>query len=127
MAGFGILRVPYGASHGIGHSLGAVTGISHGYTSCIMLPHVMRWNLERTGVQQARIAHALGAATGDAAGAVARLIGGLGVPTRLRDLGVDRGQFDAIAAGALQNMWVKTNPRPLANADDVRGLLEAAW
>jgi maleylacetate reductase len=127
MAGFGILRVPYGASHGIGHSLGAVTGISHGYTSCIMLPHVMRWNLERTGAQQARIAHALGAGDGDAAGAVARLIGGLGVPTRLRDLGVDRAQFDAIAAGALQNMWVKTNPRPLASAGDVLGLLEAAW
>lgn len=127
LAGFGILRVPYGASHGIGHSLGAVTGISHGYTSCIMLPHVMRWNLARTGAQQARIAQALGAADGDAAGAVSRLIGALGVPTRLRDLDVKREHFDAVAAGAMQNMWVKTNPRPLAGPDDVLGLLEAAW
>jgi alcohol dehydrogenase class IV len=127
MAGFGILRVPYGASHGIGHSLGAVTGISHGYTSCILLPHVMRWNLPVTGARQARIAGALGAADGDAAGAVARLVASLGVPTRLRDLGVARAQFEAIAAGAMQNMWVKTNPRPLARADDVLGLLDAAW
>jgi alcohol dehydrogenase class IV len=127
LAGFGILRVPYGASHGIGHSLGAVTGISHGYTSCIMLPHVMRWNLERTGPQQARIAQALGAADGDAAGAVARLIASLGMPTRLRDLAVDRAQFDAVASGATQNMWVKTNPRPLAGPADVLALLEAAY
>jgi len=127
LAGFGILRVPYGASHGIGHSLGAVTGISHGYTSCIMLPHVMRWNLERTGPQQARIAQALGASGAGAADAVARLIASLGMPTRLRDLNVDRAHFDAIASGAMQNMWVKTNPRPLAGPADVLALLEAAY
>ena len=127
LAGFGILRVPYGASHGIGHSLGAVTGISHGYTSCIMLPHVMRWNLERTVVQQARIAHAMGATDGDAAGAVARLVAALGLPTRLRDLGVDRARFDDIARGALENMWVRTNPRPVSSREDVLALLEAAY
>jgi alcohol dehydrogenase class IV len=127
LAGFGILRVPYGASHGIGHSLGAVTGISHGYTSCIMLPHVMRWNLERTADRQARIAQAMGAADGDAAGAVARLIASLGLPTRLRDLGVKREQFDAVAQGALGNLWVKTNPRAVRGAEDVLELLEAAW
>lgn len=127
LAGFGILRVPYGASHGIGHSLGAVTGISHGYTSCIMLPHVMRWNLERTSAQQSRIAQALGAADGDAAGGVARLVASLGLPTRLRDLGVERASFEAVATGALGNLWVKTNPRPLQRMDDVLALLEAAY
>jgi alcohol dehydrogenase class IV len=87
----------------------------------------MRWNLERTGPQQARIAQALGAADGDAAGAVARLIASLGMPTRLRDLAVDRAQFDVVASGATQNMWVKTNPRPLAGPADVLALLEAAY
>jgi len=33
-----------GASHGIGYVLGAVFGIPHGHTSCIMLPAVMSWN-----------------------------------------------------------------------------------
>jgi len=127
LAGFGILRVPYGASHGIGHSLGAVTGISHGYTSCIMLPHVMRWNLPKTGAQQARIAHALGATDGDAAGAVASLIASLGLPTRLRDLGVSRDAFETIARGAIDNLWVRTNPRALAGPQDVIALLDAAW
>ena len=127
MAGFGIMRVPYGASHGIGHSLGAVTGISHGYTSCIMLPHVMRFNLERTQAQQARIAQAMGATDGDAAGAVARLIASLGMPTRLRDQGVTPEQFEAIAAGAIHNMWVRSNPRPIEGKAGVVKLLEAAY
>jgi alcohol dehydrogenase class IV len=127
MAGFGILRVPYGASHGIGHSLGAVTGISHGYTSCIMLPHVMRFNLPKTAAQQARIAQAMGASDGDAAGAVARLVASLGLPTRLRDQGVRHDQFETIAAGAMPNMWVRSNPRPIEGPQDVIALLEAAY
>jgi alcohol dehydrogenase class IV len=121
------MRVPYGASHGIGHSLGAVTGISHGYTSCIMLPHVMRFNQARTQPQQARIAQALGASDGDAAGAIARLIESLGMPTRLRDQKVSRDDFDAIARGAMENMWVKTNPRPIESVAQVVELLEAAY
>jgi alcohol dehydrogenase class IV len=121
------MRVPYGASHGIGHSLGAVTGISHGYTSCIMLPHVMRFNRSHTGAQQARIAQAMGAADGDAANAVAALIASLGMPTRLRDQGVTRDQFEAIARGAMENMWVRSNPRPITSPQDVIGLLEAAF
>jgi len=127
LSGFGIMRVPYGASHGIGHSLGAVTGMSHGYTSCIMLPHVMRWNLEATRAAQARIAAALGRADGDAPAAVGALIERLGLPTRLRDLQVGRDQLAAVARGALENMWLKTNPRPLRDLAELTRLLEAAW
>ena len=127
LSGFGILRVPYGASHGIGHSLGAVTGMSHGYTSCIMLPHVMRWNFDATKAAQARIALAMGRGDGDAPQAVADLVAGLGLPTRLRDLGVKQEQFAQIARGAQENLWVRTNPRPINGAADLLALLEAAW
>ena len=127
LSGFGILRVPYGASHGIGHSLGAVTGMSHGYTSCIMLPHVMRWNVDATKEAQTRIALAMGRGDGDAPQAVADLVAGLGLPTRLRDLGVKQDQFAQIARGAQENLWVRTNPRPINGAADLLALLEAAW
>lgn len=127
LAALGILRVPYGASHGIGHSLGAVTGMSHGYTSCIMLPHVMRWNLEATRPQQVRIAEALGRSDEDAAAAVWELVAALGLPSRLRDQKVEKSQFAAIAAGAMGNMWVRSNPRPFRDAAGIERLLEAAW
>jgi maleylacetate reductase len=127
LAGFGIYRVPYGASHGIGHSLGAVTGMSHGYTSCIMLPHVMRWNMPMTIEAQRRIAQAMGRDDGDAATAVGRLIDRLGLPTRLRDLDVRRDQFEQIAVGALDHMWVRTNPRPITSRQQIVALLDSAW
>ncbi|MFN0161592.1 MAG: iron-containing alcohol dehydrogenase [Burkholderiales bacterium] len=127
LSGFGILRVPYGASHGIGHSLGAVTGMSHGHTSCIMLPHVLRFNHAVTREAQMRIAQALGRDDGDAAQAVTELVAALGLPGRLRDLEVRREDFATIARGAAENLWVRTNPRPIKSADDLVGLLEAAW
>ncbi len=127
LAALGILRVPYGASHGIGHSLGAVTGMSHGYTSCVMLPHVMRWNAPVAGARQTEIAAALGRPDDAAPAAVAALIAALGMPTRLRDLKVDRSEFERIAAGALENMWVRSNPRRIEGAQDIVALLDAAW
>src|SRR5690606_29948920 len=36
--------VEMGASHAIGHVLGGSFGVPHGYTSCVMLPHVLRYN-----------------------------------------------------------------------------------
>jgi alcohol dehydrogenase class IV len=127
LAGMGILRVPYGASHGLGHSLGAVTGMSHGHTSCVMLPHVMRYNLDATQVQQARIAKAMGRADGNAAAAVAQLIAALDLPSRLSALDVKRDQFTQIAEGAKDNLWVRTNPRPITTAAQLTDLLEMAW
>lgn len=127
LSGFGILKVPFGASHGIGHSLGAVTGMSHGYTSCVMLPHVMHYNRSHCAAQMERIAAALGRSDGDAAAAVGQLVGRLGLPTRLRDAGVRRDQIAAVAAGAIGNLWVRTNPRPISSPAELQSLLEAAW
>ena len=127
MSGFAIFKVPFGASHGIGHSLGAVTGMSHGYTSCVMLPHVMRYNRAPCERQMDRIATALGRTDGDAAAAVADLVARLGLPTRLRDAGVKQDQIPRIAKGAMGNLWLRTNPRPITRQSEVEALLEAAW
>jgi maleylacetate reductase len=127
MSGFAIFKVPFGASHGIGHSLGAVTGMAHGYTSCVMLPHVMRYNRAQCECQMDRIATALGRADGDAAAAVADLVARLGLPTRLRDGGVKQDQIPRIARGAMGNLWLRTNPRPITQQSEVEALLEAAW
>jgi alcohol dehydrogenase class IV len=121
-----IMRVPYGASHGIGHALGAAAGVPHGHTSCVMLPHVLRYNQPATGHKQERIAEALGQPGRPAADAVARLIGSLGQPATLRAVNVKREQLPAIAEGALKNVWVRTNPRPLSRGDLMQ-ILEAAW
>jgi alcohol dehydrogenase class IV len=119
-------RVPYGASHGIGHALGAAAGVPHGHTSCVMLPHVMRYNEEASREKQQLIRDALGARAGSAADAVRELIVRLGQPTTLRAVGVKREQIGFIADAALKNRWVQTNPRPFSR-DEMVALLEAAY
>ena len=123
----GLNRVPYGASHGIGHQLGAVAGVPHGYTSCILLPHVMAFNAKAKGKKLGLISEAFGEASKPASESVAELVSELGMPTRLRDVGVTREHFDAIAEGSLLNAWVRANPEPIDHADQVLQILEAAY
>ena len=116
-----------GASHGIGHVLGGTAGVPHGYTSCVMLAPVLRFNKPVNSDRQAWISEALGQTGVDAADAVAALIARLGLPGRLRDVGVKPEQLDAIAEGSMHDRWVHTNPRPIEGPATVRALLDAAW
>lgn len=127
LAASSIARVNYGASHGIGHVLGAIADVPHGHTSCVMLPHVMRFNARVTADKQKLIAEAMGRPGMAAADAVAELIARLKQPPTLRAVGVRREQLPRIAEAAMQNLWVRTNPQPLRSPDDVMRLLEAAW
>jgi len=127
LATTGLGRVDWGASHGIGHQLGAVAHVPHGHCSCVMLPSVLRWNQSVNAAQQATVAQALEAKDGDAATAVAKLVKALGQPTRLRDVAVRREHYDAIAAGAMQNVFVRSNPRPINDPAQIREILEMAW
>ncbi|MFK7967440.1 MAG: iron-containing alcohol dehydrogenase [Burkholderiaceae bacterium] len=125
LAGLGILRAAYGASHGIGHGLGAVTGMSHGYTSCVMLPHVMRFNEAKTTHAQAAIAQALGG-QGSAADQVSKLIAALEMPQTLSSQNVKASEHRKVAEGAMENLWVKTNPEPISDPAQIEALLAQA-
>jgi maleylacetate reductase len=127
LATTGLGRVDWGASHGIGHQLGAVANVPHGHCSCVMLPSVLRWNRSVNEAQQVIVAQALGAKNEDAAAAVAKLVEMLGQPTRLRDVGVRREHYDAIAAGAMQNLFVRSNPRPVTDPKQILEILDMAW
>jgi maleylacetate reductase len=119
--------VSKGASHGIGHVLGGTADVPHGYTSCVMLPHVLRFNHPVNADKQARVSEALGQPDEPAADVVAGLISALGLPTRLRDVGVKPEQLDVIAEGSMHDRWIHTNPRKIDGPAVIRTLLDAAW
>lgn len=116
-----------GASHAIGHVLGGTAGVPHGYTSCVMLPHVLRFNEPVNSQRQAWVSAALDCPGQPAAQAVEQLIAGLGLPQRLRDVGVREEMLDEIAEKSMLDRWIHTNPRPIEGAGTVRKLLRAAW
>jgi maleylacetate reductase len=118
--------VPMGASHGIGYVLGAAYGVPHGYTSCVMLPSVMRWNRSANGERQALVANAMGCPGEDAADVLDRFIRGLGMPRSLGEVRVGKEHFDAIAKQAMATPWVPRNPRRIDGPAQLRKILELA-
>lgn len=117
----------HGASHGIGYALGAGFGVPHGHTSCVMLPAVMQWNAETLPERYRALADAMGKPQGPAHETMRTLIADLGMPGTLRDVGIKRGDFDELAARALDYQPVLLNPRPIKTEADVMGILEIAY
>jgi len=118
--------VPMGASHGIGYVLGGGFGVPHGYTSCVMLPAVMRWNKSANAERQALVAEAMGEPGKDAGDALDVFIRGLGMPRSLKDVGVGAEHFDVIAEQAMRTNWVPRNPRKIEGPAQLREILVLA-
>jgi alcohol dehydrogenase class IV len=132
----GLANVTLGLSHGIGHQLGARCNVPHGQTSCVMMHSVMSWNRDHVGDKQRWIAEIMGVdtsamdtATARKAGreAVLQLVKDLDQPWRLRDVGVRKEDFPGLAADAIADMIVATNPRPVKLVNEVLEVLELAY
>jgi maleylacetate reductase len=125
LAGRALQNASMGAHHGLAQQLGGRTGISHGLANALLLAHVMRFNMDAVPHELALVGAAIGDAA-DPAGAVARLAASVGLPERIRDVGVDEDDLDSIAAMASRNANVQRNPRPVTE-EDARAILGAAW
>lgn len=128
--------------HALEYPIGALTHCSHGEGNGLLLPHVMRFNLQTRPGEFARIADAyLGgsetthrasvnsveARSQQAVELVERLQVELGIRTQLRQLGLTREQLPNIATKAFAiRRLMDTNPREPSETD-LLGILEAAY
>jgi maleylacetate reductase len=95
LAYFGPFNTPMGLSHRLGRRIGASYGVPHGYTSCITLAPSLVVAKNRVPEDRwRRLEETLG---GDPAGRVAMLVERLGLPGRLRDVGVPEEDLEDIA------------------------------
>lgn len=88
-----------GLSHMLGKRIGSRHGIPHGATSCLLLPHVLRFFASRRPEPLERIAAALGASpvtAAAAADAVQALVAELGLPQHAARFGL--GEADLVEA-----------------------------
>ena len=63
----------------------------------------------------------------EAGDAIAELVQDLGMPGTLREVGVERGHFDAIIEGSLTNLFVSQNPRKITDGNQIHEILDMAW
>src|SRR3984885_6918676 len=120
------MGVPMGASHGIGYVLGAVYDVPHGYTSCVMLPSVMRWNQPDNAERQALVSQAMGHPGKNAADVLDGFIRNLGMPRSLHEVRIGPEHFDRIAEQAMGTPWIPRNPRKIDGPAQVREILQLA-
>ncbi|OZI73701.1 hypothetical protein CAL24_17785 [Bordetella genomosp. 2] len=129
MAGMVLATARSCLHHALCHVLGATCGAAHGALNAVMLPHALRYNLPAAREPLAALARAwdAGQAPQAAIDQVVALQAALGVPRRLRELGVARAVLPAVAARVLRERGLACNPRRVRGAAELEALLDAAW
>jgi alcohol dehydrogenase class IV len=136
MAGLAFSNVGVALVHAMEYPVGGAVHVSHGCGNGLLLPWVMRFNLPARREQFAALARLLGedvagleadAAAERAVAAVDRLRADIGIPGRLRDLGVGREQLRLFAEKACGiRRILRVNPRPVT-VEEVEGIYETAF
>ena len=116
-AGIAIEQSMLGAAHACANPLTARYGTTHGVAIAVMLPHVVRWNAPQAGDRYGDLLRASGRDGGaDPGSHLAERLEALArageLPRTLRDLGVAREDFAALAADAATQWTGTCNPRP---------------
>lgn len=136
LAGMAFSNAGLTAVHALEYPVGVMTGCTHGAGNGLLLPHVMEYNLPACPRELAAIARLLGEevsglsvwqAAGRAVEAVHRLKEEIGIPMRLRDLGVKEAELRPLAKATAQiTHLLQASPRPL-DVDSLEGILRRAW
>ncbi len=117
------------AVHALSYPLGGEYHISHGLANAILLPTVMRFNMQSNIAKHAAIARAVGVdctALSDEEAAlkgvehIAALSARCGIPATLTALGIDREKVEELADAAMKvTRLLVNNPREVTRADAI--------
>ncbi|HEX8073763.1 MAG TPA: iron-containing alcohol dehydrogenase [Thermoleophilaceae bacterium] len=122
------ITINLGATHSMSHPCGARYGVAHGVANAINLPHVVRFNAAG-GTDIANryrdVNEVLGLEVGGSdeevgdalASHVSELIGSLGLPRRLTEVGVPEEGIPALVEGAMGDGCTLMNPREPSEDD----------
>ncbi|MCL6642200.1 MAG: iron-containing alcohol dehydrogenase [Candidatus Bipolaricaulota bacterium] len=116
-----------GMAHALAHALGGLYDLPHGLCCALALPATMEFNLETQRAKYEQIAQALGAASAqEGIARVRELMREVGVPMRLRDVGVPESDLDKITELALADGTILFNPRQ-PSAEELRALVQKVF
>jgi len=128
LAGLVISNTGTGNDHALARALGGLCDVAHGTATALLLPEVLRFNASAQPERFRRIAEAMNVSTAGTPREIAKrltdeiscLLDELGVPRRLRDVGVHEDHIPDLVQVALRN--VGPNPRR-TNAQDLENIL----
>ncbi len=113
----------FALQHGVAHVLGGSFGVPHGLSHALVLPHVTAYNARFAPEALGRISAVTGKP--DLGAALFDLLGQVGLPTALSEVGVKESDLDR-AADITVETDDKLNPGPVTR-EAVRGILDNAF
>lgn len=128
IAGMAFSNVGLGLVHGMAHPLGSLFDIPHGVANAILLPSVMRFNMECCLDKYPAIARAMGIDTTGmsaeeasiaACDAVTALAVKVGIPRHLSEFGITENDIPRLAEQALSDVCTPGNPREVTLSEIV--------
>lgn len=133
LSGLALANSGLGLAHGVAAALGVHYRVPHGLACAVMLPAALRVNRNVREAELAELSQLLlGRSWSRASAAVEALLEAvetlcreIGIPARLRDLGVPREGVAALVPSSHGNS-LSGNPRALSD-DELRDLLESLW
>lgn len=136
LAGLAFSNVGVALVHALEYPVGGVVPVSHGAGNGLLLPFVMEFNLPTRKREFAQIAEWLGEdvrgldeskSAMRAVSAVEKLKADIGIPERLRDIGIELDQLRVLAERTFAIKRItRVNPRT-ASVDELENILREAW
>lgn len=135
-AGIAFSNAILGAIHAMAHTLGGLLDLPHGLCKAILMEHVVAFNYEAAANRYDQVGLLLGAVIEpgmpqeERKAAVLRSIRTIredaGITVSLQDLGVPRDALPTLAAQAVTDPCMLTNPRQ-PRVSDIEGIYESAY
>jgi alcohol dehydrogenase len=135
LAGTAFNNAGLGLVHAMSHPLGGKYCLPHGLCNALLLPHVVKYNMDRASGRYSELAVAVGAGKAwhterENCESFMRFIVSLGreieIPGGLSEVGVKSKDLEALAAEAVEETIGSPNPRPYT-AQQVLDVYKAAF
>lgn len=118
-----------GVVHSLAHPLSTLLDMHHGLANAINLPYGMEFNMPGLEDKFVEMARLTSLETPSAEGLIEELFAlnqRLGLPTKLREKGVEESHLETLSDLAVADFAHPNNPKPVSRAD-FRAIYQKAW
>ena len=137
LAGMAFANSPVAAVHALAYPIGGTFHVPHGLSNALVLPHVLRFNASEAAPDYAELAPFIFPDIDTARNSqevcaefierLAALSATVGLPQKLREVGITRGDLPSIASDAMKQIRLLVNNPRKVTEQDALAIYQAAW
>jgi alcohol dehydrogenase class IV len=137
LAGMAFANSPVAAVHALAYPIGGTFHVPHGLSNALVLPHVLRFNASEAAPDYAELAPLIFPDIDTARNSqevcaefierLAALSATVGLPQKLREVGITRGDLPSIASDAMKQIRLLVNNPRKVTEQDALAIYQAAW